>query len=53
MELTNLDDKYLVNNKTGFEQPNKNSCLKYVLVGITPGVHQTPEEEKKEVIVMD
>ena len=44
------DNKYVVYHNTGFDVPNTNSCLKYVLIGITPGNNQSFKEgEKLEV----
>lgn len=40
--------KYRVDKDTGFDKPNTNPCLKYVLVGITPGSRQRQKEGERE-----
>lgn len=39
-------DKFKIDRNTGFGKVNKNRCLKYVLVGITPGTSESQEESK-------
>ena len=39
------DSKFVCYHNTGFGVPNKNECLKFVLVGITPGNNQQLSED--------
>ena len=48
LDNNKIGNGYSIYKDTGFSERNEDDCLKFVLVGITPGANQAPAKAKEE-----